>query len=216
MGEPRGIPSGETYVAQSAEVRSRVVSASKSQYRAGRKERNEREADRLEAQGYRVTRNLHNNGAFAAVIGDHKDHEISVVHILAENGLSASLDKEGNLTIKDRRGQTYTLPSSDGRVENFSMEIAALTGTPSAEKVADAIAHSFKAFNPQKGHDLQSSVAITITPLGAGDSFNRTHIDDGVKEFRRRVREGETSAKPLAYLHIDEKRRKVWYREVKT
>ena len=197
------------------QVNAYEVSASSSNYSARRKERNEAEADKLERQGYKVTRDLHENGAFAAVIGDHKEHEINVVNILAENGLSASLDKEGNLTIKDKRGQTFTLPSSDGKVENFSMEIAALTETPSAEKVADGIAHSFKAFKPVKGHNIQSDIAITITPIGAGERFTRFHIDDGVREFRRRVREGETPARPQIYLHIDERLRKVWYRNVK-
>lgn len=188
------------------------VSASASSRRIAR---NNAEADRLELQGYDVTRNMHPNGAYSAIIGEHKDHEISVANILAENGFATTLDKEGTAHITLPNGQTFTLPSSDGKVEGFSMEIAALQGNPSAGKVADGIAHSFKAFKVQKGHNLQSEIAITITPQGAGSKFNRTHIDDGVREFRRRVREGETSARPLAYLHIDENLRKVWYREVK-
>lgn len=191
------------------------ISASASTYSSKRKARNEAEADRLEKAGYWVRRNMHANGAFAAVIGKHEKHEIDVVTILAENGLAASLDLEGNLTIKNRRGQTFTLPSCDGNVESFTMEISALTGNPSAGKVADAIAHSFKAFRPIKGFDIQACVSITITPNESGQKFNMKLIDDGVKEFRRRICAGETSARPLIYLHIDEDSRKVWYREVR-
>ena len=120
-------------------------------YSEKRKVRNEADAVKLEKEGYSVVRDLHPNGAYAAMIGEHKEHEINVVIIFAENGLAATLDREGNLQIRTKRGLTLTLPSSDGTVEKKSMEIAALTGKPSAEKVADAIAHSFKPFNPAKG-----------------------------------------------------------------
>ena len=198
------------------QVKAYEVKASASNYSARRKAKNEADANALEGQGYNVTRDLHENGAYAAIIGNHKEHEIAVVNILAENGFASTLDKEGNLKIKLKNGREFTLPSGDGRVEDFTMEIAALTGNASAGKVADGIAHSFKAFNPVKGHDVQSNIAITITPKGTGSRFSRFDIDNGVREFRRRVRENETSARPIAYLHIDENLRKVWYRSVKT
>lgn len=197
------------------QVKAYEVSASRSNYSERRKEKNEADADALEKQGYKVSKNLHPNGAYAAIWGEHKEHEISVVNILAENGLASTLDKEGNLQIRLKSGQVVTLPSGDGHIEDFTMEIAALTGKPSAGKVADGIIHSYKAFHPMPSKSIQSEVAITITPKEGGERFSRFDIDNGVREFRRRAREGETPAKPKAYLHIDEKLRKVWYRNVK-
>lgn len=169
--------------------------------------RNNADADILESQGYRVERGKHENGAYFAIIGDHPQHEIEVGRIFAENGFAFTLDKEGNAKITIS-GQVYKLPSPDGRVEGFTHEIYALNGEPNAGRVADAIKHSHKPFRRDRRQDVQSEIAITISPIGS--RYNRTHIRDGVNEYKRQKREGETNANPLLYLHVNEASRKIY------
>lgn len=97
---------------------------------------NHRDANSLEKQGYTVVRDLHENGAYFAFIGDsHKQHEMNVGLILAENGISMSLDREGVATVKMPDGRKLTIPSHDGHVEKvFTHEIYALQGKPNARK----------------------------------------------------------------------------------
>lgn len=86
-------------------------------------------------------------------------------------------------------------------------------GSLMLEKVAEGIAHSYKYFLAQPSKSVQADVAFTIARIGSG--YHRTDIDAGVTEFKRRVTEGETKAKPLLYLHIDEEKRIVYYRRIK-
>jgi hypothetical protein len=175
---------------------------------------NHREANRLEKEGYSVERDLHKNGAYFAVIGEHKEHEITVGKILAENGISVSLDREGNVFFKLPDGRRMKLPTPDGHIErDFTHEIYALQGEPNIQTVADGIAHSYKLFRANPSKSIQSDIAITFTPLGS--HYRREDIDAGVEEFIRRVSEGETKANPLVYLHIDEGNRKVYTRRIK-
>lgn len=195
----------------------RPVKASVTRISSRRIEKNWKEAKEYEAKGYIVQFGMHPNGAYFADFGNRdesKSHEKRVGEILAKNGLSSTLDEEGNLRVRLKDGRTVTLPSSDGVIEGHTQEIMALKGKPSAVKVADAIEHSFKPSPPgTTGKSIQSEIAVTITPKGT--SYTRKDIDDGVKEHLRRVNEGETSAKPRIYLHIDEETETVYYRNVR-
>ena len=148
-------------------------------------ERNTREADELEAQGYDVERNMHRNGAYFAVIGNHQEHEKEVGHIFAENGFSFTLDREGNAKVRIN-GRLFTLPSVDGRVEGFTHEIAALQGEPDGRTVARAISHSHKPFVYDQSKSIQADIAITIAPMGS--KYSREHITAGVKAPARATR----------------------------
>lgn len=177
-----------------------------------RLERNAKDADALASLGYNVERNLHRNGAFFAVIGNHPDHEVEVGRIFAENGFAFTLDKEGNAHVKIK-GRTYTLPSSDGHVEGFTHEIYALKGKPSATTVANAISHSYKTFKPDTSKSIQADIAITITPKGS--QYRKNHIKEGVDEYKRRLAQGETKARPLLYLHVNESTRAIYQWRIK-
>lgn len=185
-------------------------------YSEKRLERNKKDAEKLKQGGYDVEEMLNPNGAYLAIASGakHYEHEIAVGHILAENGFAATLEAEGNMKIKLKDGRTVTAPAPDGKVEGFAHEISALNDKPSVKKVAEAIAHSYKP-NKAGGKPVQADVAITITTEARGGLYNRSHINQGVAEFKRMVTEGETKAKPLAYLHVDEKSRKVYYRDVR-
>ena len=174
--------------------------------------RNNAEADRLEREGYTVERGMHPNGAYFAVIGNHHQHEMDVGRIFAENGFAFTLDREGSAKI-EIRGQQYKLPSSDGHTEGFTHEIYALNGEPNASRVADAIKHSYKPFKRDRRYDVQSDIAITITPKES--SYKRSDIAGGVMEYKRQRQEGETNAKPLLYLHVDEATRKIYRWDIK-
>ena len=176
-------------------------------------ERNSHDADELEAQGYTVERGMHRNGAFFAVIGTtHKEHEKEVGRIFAENGFSFTLDRE-DVRIKLRTGEIITLPSVDGRVEGFTHEISALNGQPDARNVTDAIKHSRKVSKRNRKIVVQADVVITIAQNDSG--FNKAIIKEGVDEYKRLVREGQTSAKPIIYLHVNETTRTIYYWNIK-
>ena len=174
--------------------------------------RNANDADRLERDGYKVERDKHPNGAYFAIIGDHPEHEIEVGRIFAENGFAFTLDREGNAKVKIR-GQQYKLPSPDGHAEGFTHEIYALNGEPNESRVADAIKHSYKPFKHDRKYDVQSNIAITISPIGS--KYKHEHLARGVNEYKRQRAEGETKAKPLLYLHVDEASRKIYRWDIK-
>ena len=180
-----------------------------------RKERNAREADELERQGYRVERNLHPNGAYFAVIGNtHQQHEIEVGRIFAENGFAFTLDRENNVKIKLKSGESITLPSLDGRVEGFSHEISAFDSKRADPRnVTDAIKHSRKASKRSGSYSIQADIAITVARKGS--SFHRQQIKEGVDEYKRQVRTGQTQAKPIMYLHVNETTRAIYYWNIK-
>ena len=48
-----------------------------------------------------------------------------------------------------------------------------------------------------------------------GSSYNRHHIDAGVTEYKRLVKNNDTRARPLYYLHIDMEKEIVYYRRVR-
>ena len=169
--------------------------------------RNNRDADELERQGYSVERDKHRNGAYFAVIGNHLEHEKEVGRIFAENGFSFTLDREGNVKVRIK-GRLYTLPSVDGRVEGFTHEIAALRGEPDPRTVARAISHSHKSFVHDQSKSVQADIAITIAPLGS--KYKMEHIIDGISEYVRQAAEGESKAKPLLYLHVEEDARAIY------
>lgn len=179
--------------------------------------RNQKLAQEYRDKGYKVISNNYPNNAFAAIYqgtNPHKEHEITVATIFAENGISCTLEKDGGVTMRFRNGQQLELPSLDGILDNsFSHEIMALSGKPSVSKVADGIKHSFKAWKHDRSKRVQADVAITFTPKGS--QYHRSYFDEGVKEYKRQVREGETEAKPLIYLHVDETNRKIYYRNIK-
>lgn len=175
-------------------------------------ERNRKDANRHETNGYNVERDLHPNGAFFAIIGEHPAHEVEVGKIMAENGLAFTLDKEGT-TIKLPNGRRYKIPTPDGHIEGHTHEIYALNGSPSPRTVAEAIKHSHKTFRPDLRHSVQSEVAISAAPKGSG--YKAFHIAEGVREYKRQVREGETAAKPRIYLHVDMTTRSVYYWSLK-
>lgn len=201
---------GEPPVVRSRQVRAGDTASER------RIRHNAEEADKLERQGYIVERNLHKNGAFFAVIGNHHDHEISVGRIFAENGISFTLEREGNAKIRVN-GRTYILPASDGRIvgrlNDYTHEIAALEGKPDARTVANAISHSLKPFVPDKSKTIQADIAITIAPKGS--QYHRGDIANGVKEYKRRVAEGETKARPKLYLHVNEETRSIYRWRIK-
>lgn len=134
--------------------------------------------------------------------------------IFAENGLSFTLEKDGGVKIRLRDGRSLEMPSPDGIVDNsFTHEIMALQGKPSADKVAEGIKHSFKVWKQDKKQRIQADIAITFTPKGT--KYHREDIDAGVKEYKRQVKDGQTEAKPLIYLHVDEGHREIYYRNIK-
>lgn len=177
-----------------------------------RVERNNKEANVYASEGYLVERNLHPNGAFFAVIGNHHAHEIEVGRIMAENGLSFTLDREGT-TIKLPNGKRYKIPTPDGHIEGHTHEIYAFRGNPDPRTVVEAIRHSRKAFRPDSRRNIQSEVAISLAPKGSG--YKASHISSGVSEYKRQVRTGEATAKPRIYLHVDETTRSVYYWSLK-
>ena len=106
------------------------------------------------------------------------------------------------------------MPSPDGIADNsFTHEIMALEGKPSADKVAEGIKHSFKVWKQDRSKSVQADIAITFTPKGT--LYQREDIEAGVKELKRQLREGQTMARPLVYLHVDEKSREIYYRNIK-
>lgn len=178
--------------------------------------RNLRLAQEYRDKGYKVIANNYPNNAFAAIYqgtNPHTEYEITVAKIFAENGISITLEKDGiNIRLTD--GTMLQMPSPDGLLDNtFSHEIMALSGKPDVSKVADGIKHSFKVWKKDRAKFVQADVAITFTPKGS--EYHRKDIDAGVKEYKRQVKEGETKAKPLIYLHVDEGHREIYYRNIK-
>jgi hypothetical protein len=180
--------------------------------KAKRIERNNKDAEKYERMGYKVIRGLHPNGAFFADAGNHPAHEVEVGKIMAENGLSTTLDKEGTV-IKFPDGRKYKLPSPDGRLQGHTHEIYSLNGEPSERTVAEAIKHSHKTFKPDDRRSVQAEIAISVAPKGSG--YKPRHISAGVKEYKRQVRSGETASKPRVYLHVDMATRSVYYWSIK-
>ena len=190
-------------------VKHRQIHAS-NKFRKARKQQNKSEALRLSLEGYTVEPSTHPNGAFFAHIGNHPDHELNVGRIFAENGFSFTLDREGNKKYRIN-GRLYTLPSLDGHIERLSHEIVALQGEPDSRTVVRAISHSHKAFVYDQSRTLQADIAITIAPKGS--KYTEKHIGTGVKEFMRQLMCGETKARPLLYLHVNETSRTIeWWK----
>lgn len=189
----------------------RKIKAS-NQFSQRRRLRNMTEAVQLEEEGYIVEQCGHPNGAYFSFIGNHPEHEKTAGRIIAENGFSLTLDREGRGKIRIN-GKLFTLPSPDGKVEGFTHEIYALRGEPNNQKVVDAITHSRKAFFNDMSKTIQSDVAISIAP--ADSKYGNTHIANGVKEYLRKVEHGETKAKPLIYLHVNELERSVYWWNIK-
>jgi len=190
-------------------------SSSRSMVNDKRIGRNRQLAYEYERKGYVVEKNLHPNGAFFAMYNvgkqTHSVEEIEVGRIFAENGFSLTLDKEGTM-IRFPDGRNLKIPSSDGTVEGYTHEIYVLRGKPDSRTVAEALKHTHKTFKTDDRYDIQSDVAITIAPNGS--NYHRSTIDYGVVEFKRQRDDKETKAKPILYLHIDEGRRKIYYRQV--
>lgn len=175
---------------------------------------NHRVANNLERQGYEVERDLHENGAYLAVLGKkHDAGEIEIGRIFAESGMSFTLGGEGaSIVMPD--GRKLRLPYGDGLLENdFTHEIYRLNGSPNPATVADGIKHSFKVFSADRSKTFQADVAITATPKGS--AYHKEHIDAGVTEYIRQMNAGEAVARPLIYLHVDMGERKVYYRRIK-
>lgn len=173
-----------------------------------RAERNLKDSEALRKNGYDVfTADAYPNNAYYAIEkgSSHKKHERDVCEIAAENGLSCTLDKEGTVKVRLKDGRTYIAKSLDGTIEKFTQEIMALNGKPDVGKVVEAIEHSFKE---NKLGKKQATIAISITPVGS--SYTTKDILSGVAEFKRKVANGETAARPRAYLHIDTKTRKIY------
>ena len=178
-----------------------------------RSERNLADSEALRSGGYDVfTSEYYPNNAFFAIEkgSKHHEHEKLVCEIAAENGLSMTLDKEGNVKVRLKDGSTHWAKSLDGTIERFTQEIMALDGEPDVRKVSEAIEHSFKENKVSK---KQADVAISITP--AGSKYTTAHILAGVEEYKRRLREGETKARPMIHLHFDAKGRKVYVNKLK-
>lgn len=182
-----------------------------------RSARNSKLADEYRQKGYEVIQHGYPLNAFLAIYkgtNPHNELERTVGEIFAENGLSITLEKDGGTKIRLKDGRMLEMPSLDGIVDNaFSHEIMALKGKPSADKVAEGIKHSFKVWKQDKNQKIQADVAITFTPKGT--KYHREHIEAGVKEYKRQVSEGQTEAKPLIYLHVDENHREIYYRNIK-
>lgn len=182
-----------------------------------RKIRNASLAESYEKQGYEVVRRGYPNNAFVAIYkgsNPHNQLERTVGEIFAENGLSFTLEKDGGAKIRLRDGRSLEMPSPDGIADNsFTHEIMALQGKPSADKVAEGIKHSFKVWKQDKKQRIQADIAITFTPKGT--KYHREDINAGVKEYKRQVKDGQTEAKPLIYLHVDEGHREIYYRNIK-
>lgn len=168
-------------------------------------------------KGYEVISDKYPNNAFLAIFkgtNPHNEYERTVGKIFAENGISFTLEKDGGIKIRLKDGRTLQMPSPDGIIDNsFTHEIMSLEGKPSADKVAEGIKHSFKVWKQNRTKSVQADVAITFTPKGT--LYNRHDIAAGVKEYKRQVAEGQTVAKPLIYLHVDEGNREIYYRSIK-
>ena len=180
-------------------------------------ERNLKDADKYDADGYEVYRNMHPNGAFFAIIGKHHEHEIEVARILAENGISVSLDREGQ-KIKMHNGRNYILPAPDGSVvgnirPKYTHEIRAIRGADKAKLVVAAINHSYKTFDPDPKKNIQTEIAISVAERGS--NVTRNDIANGVREYKRQVKTGESQGKPRIYLHVDIPTRSVYYWSLK-
>jgi len=181
--------------------------------------RNDKLANQYRNDGYEVHSGGHNNHAFWAVKDGkvkHTDDEREAVKICAENGLSAVLEPEGIVKITLPNGHKLQVPSADGFVHNLSklsIEIMAMRKQDKVKCVVEAIKHSYKPFPADMSKSVQADIAVSFAPEESG--FHREDIDNGVAEFKRQVRDGETTARPLIYLHIDEENRKVYYRNIK-
>lgn len=120
------------------------------------------------------------------------------------------LEAEGRIKVAGKNGRLLTKTSLDGQFMNLSQEIMALKGAPYVNKVADAIAHSLKK---NAVSEAQANIAISFTPKGS--KYHTDTILGGVNEFIRRAKNGETKASPIAYIHIDEASRKMYFHKIK-
>lgn len=170
-------------------------------------------AQQLMKEGYNVTWNEEKTAFYATIGKGRKEHEYKVVEILAQNGISATLDREGNVFVKIK-GRRLTAPSVDGRLYGeLSHEIYSFDAPPTEDTVVDAISHTYKPFHQDMRYSVRADVAITFCP--ASTKMNRSILDAGVEEFLKRQRDGETKATPSILLHIDERERKVYMRKLK-
>lgn len=110
-------------------------------------------------------------------------------------------------------GRLFTLPSCDGHVESYTHEIYTLNGKPNPQTVAHGIKHSFKPFVFDSKKDIQADVAITYTPNNS--EYKKHDIYLGVEEYRRQYQNGETKARPLVYLHVNEATRSIYHWSIK-
>ena len=182
-----------------------------------RSARNAKLAEEYERKGYEVIQKGYPLNAFLAIFNGTNPHnqlERTVGEIFAENGICFTLEKDGGVKIRLKDGRTLQMPSPDGIADNsFTHEIMALEGKPSADKVAEGIKHSFKVWKQDRSKSVQADIAITFTPKGT--LYHREDIEAGVKELKRQLLEGQTMARPLVYLHVDEKTREIYYRNIK-
>lgn len=178
-----------------------------------RSARNLAEAEALRKLGYEVyTSDEYPNDAFYAIEkgSKHYEHEKIVCEIAAENGLNMTLEKDGTVKVRLKNGTTLRAKSLDGTIEKFTQEIAALKGIPDVSKVSEAIEHSLKK---NAVSEKQADVAITITP--AGSKYKTSDILAGVEEYKRKLRTGETKAKPMVHIHMDAQTRKIYVNKLK-
>ena len=175
--------------------------------------RNQQEAARLREEGYTVERYDHPNGAYFAFIGNHQEHEKTVGRIFAENGFSFTLDREGNRKMRFPNGRRFILPSCDGHIEGLTHEIYTFNGKPNPQTVAYGIKHSYKPFVLDIKHSVQADVSITFSPKG--NEYDEHVITEGVREYQRQLKKGETKATPLLCLHVIETERTIYWWRIK-
>lgn len=174
-----------------------------------RVERNLKDSEALRKNGYDVhTSDAYPNNAYYAIEQGsvHLPHEEDTVAILAENGISTTLLKEGTVIIDGN-----TMPSFDGAGHGLSFEIRETEDGKSVRlgtKVADAISHS------KKSHDtvnyvIQADVAVSYTK---NPYVHETQVLAGIDGHSKR--KPEKKGNPKFLLQVDGIKRKVYFYKI--
>lgn len=172
-----------------------------------RNARNISEADNLRKLGYSVFSSKdHPNGAYYALEkgSEHHPHEIDTVKILAENGISTVMNKEGVIKVGGNQ-----LPSFDGKGHGMTFEIRQTREDVSknlSSKVADAIQHSKKS-SKVTDYVIQADVAVSYTK---NKRVSERHVKEGIESSRKR----KNAATPKYLLQVDGINRKVYFYKI--
>lgn len=170
-----------------------------------RAEKNTATAAKLKAAGYEVhTDKRYPNNAYWAIEAEanHLPHEIETVKILAENGISTTLRKEGSVFVNGG-----ALPTFDGVSHSMSFEIRQTVAGSSknlASKIAEAIAHSRKS-SKITNYIIQADVAVSYTK---NPRVHEATVVAGIDSHAKRAPHNQ--GRPRFLLQVDGGARKVY------